>query len=195
MKNNVDYSCYDSSIDAKYDFASNRSNRNMSYGYDDNNDNAKRSLKSVFFNLFKRDKNKKSKCTYRSYAVNEREEYADRNEHGSKKHFREVSESINDAYFSRQGFGYFCGEVLLLAGIVGFGTKSWLWFCGLFFGLTIISRVPVLGHLVCILLALGYGYFAGLSAWGLFDSIDAGYAVGAIVTIALSMVNLSGRKA
>lgn len=89
---------------------------------------------------------------------------------------------------------WFYGEMLLIAGIIGIMTKSWWWFLGSFIGGSILISIPFIGHLICILLGLGWGFVAGLFCAGIFDSNAAGWVIGILVAFGAIFGHLEARK-
>ena len=90
--------------------------------------------------------------------------------------------------------GWFYGEILLIAGIVGIMTKSWWWALGTFFGGAILISIPFIGHIICILLGLGWGVLAGAFCAGLFNSDAAGWVIGIFVGLGAIFGHLEARK-
>lgn len=90
--------------------------------------------------------------------------------------------------------GWFYGEILLIAGIVGFVLESWWWFFGALVGGSILISIPFIGQAICVLLGLGWGALAGFFAYGLFSSTSAGWVVGILVAIGAVFGHIEARQ-
>lgn len=90
--------------------------------------------------------------------------------------------------------GWFYGEMLLIAGVIGIMTKSWWWFFGSFIGGSILIAIPFIGHIICVILGLFWGVLAGAFCAGLFDSDVAGWVIGIFVALGATAGHLEARK-
>lgn len=90
--------------------------------------------------------------------------------------------------------GWFYGEMLLIAGIIGIMTKSWWWFFGTLIGGGILISIPFIGHIICILLGLGWGFLSGAFCAGLFNSDITGIIIGIFIALGAIGLHFEARK-
>lgn len=107
---------------------------------------------------------------------------------------KNISRSINDAYYARKNFKTLFWQILIASILTGVGTKSWIWFGVTFAGLLIILRIPYLGALLCILLGCLLGTAIGGIAGALGGSA-CGWTIGILASALLILGNLNGKSA
>lgn len=90
--------------------------------------------------------------------------------------------------------GWFYGEIILIAGIIGIMTKSWLWFFGILIGGGIFISIPFIGHIICIILGLGWGFLARVFCTGLFNSDITGIIIGIFISLGAIGLHFEARK-
>ena len=105
-----------------------------------------------------------------------------------------VRKGTTNADFNKQMSDLFVGEVVILSIAIGMFMQSWWWGGGVFLGLFILTEIPAVNKLICVIFGLAWGvvgYWLGSVVIG--DS-SAGWVMGVIAALAGIGANMAGSQ-